>query len=49
MSTTDADAPGEMNDPDAVYFWDEDLYHDSTEIESGEYYKPWNGYGLYQP
>ena len=32
-----------------VMFLDDVLYTDSSEIEFGEYYKQWNGYGTYQP
>ena len=32
-----------------VIFLDEAQYIDSSEVSFGEYYKPWNGYGAYQP
>lgn len=32
-----------------VMFLDDALYTDSYEIEFGEFYKQWNGYGTYQP
>ena len=32
-----------------VLFVDEAQYTDSNEISFGEYYKRWNGYGVYQP
>lgn len=33
---------------EAISFLDENLYR-TSEKESDPYYKPWNGYGLYQP
>lgn len=32
-----------------VLFLDEAQYIDSSEIQFGEYYKPWDGYGIYLP
>ena len=34
---------------ETVLFLDEAQYIDSSEIQFGEYYKPWEGYGTYQP
>lgn len=33
----------------SVTFLDEELYLGSSEIEFGDFYKPWNGYGIYEP
>jgi hypothetical protein len=33
---------------EGIDFSDENLYH-SSDMESGQYYKPWGGYGIYQP
>lgn len=33
----------------SITFLDEELYFGSSEIEFGDYYKPWNGYGIYEP
>ena len=35
--------------PEIVGFLDEEQYTDSSEVEFGEYYQRWNGYGVYQP
>lgn len=32
-----------------VIFLDDVQYFDSSELEFGEFYHPWNGYGIYQP
>ena len=34
---------------EVVNFLDEELYQDSSEIESGPFYKLWKGFGDYQP
>jgi hypothetical protein len=33
----------------SITFLDEDLYFGSSEIEFGNYFKPWHGYGIYEP
>jgi hypothetical protein len=37
------------NNPELVIFLDGAQYIDSSEIQFGEYYQRWNGYGTYQP
>jgi hypothetical protein len=39
----------ETTTAEMVLFLDEAQYIDSSEIKYGEYYKPWTGYGTYQP
>ena len=34
---------------EGVSFSNEELYSDSSEIQFGEFYQPWKGYGVYQP
>ena len=39
----------EKTTTEMVIFLDEEHYTDSSEVEFGEHYKRWNGYGTYQP